>query len=297
MTRGLSPKMKQEENAMAIFTNRATLSYSGGTINSNTVTGELLEVLTITKDAVSDVYADGDIVTYVVTLRNSGAVSLVGVTVTDDLGGYTFDGATVYPLTYEPGSVLYYLNGAAQAAPAVEAGPPLVFSGISVPAGGNATLVYQTRVNDLAPLGAGDTIVNTVTAAGGGIVNPVSASETILARTGADLTISKAICPAVVTDNSRLTYTFVIQNSGNTDAVATDDVIITDVFNPILTDIVVTYNGQVWTEGVNYTYDETTGLFTTLPGISVPAAAFTRNPDGTFTVTPGVATVTVTGTV
>lgn len=282
---------------MAIFTNRATLRYSGGVINSNTVTGELLEVLTVTKDAVSDVYTDGDIVTYVVTLRNTGAAALTDLTVTDDLGGYVFEGETLYPLTYVEGSVLYYLNGTPQAAPDVEAGPPLVISGITVPAGGNATLIYQARVNDLAPLGEGDTIVNTVTVTGGGIAGPVTDSETITAQTGAELTISKAICPAVVTDNSRLTYTFVIQNTGNTAAVATDDVIITDTFNPILTDIVVTYNGETWVEGVNYTYDETTGLFTTLPGITVPAATFTRNPDGTFTVDPGVAVVTVTGTV
>lgn len=282
---------------MAIFTNRATLRYSGGVINSNTVTGELLEVLTVTKDAVSDVYADGDIVTYVVTLRNTGAAALTDLTVTDDLGGYVFEGETLYPLTYAEGSVLYYLNGTPQAAPDAEAGPPLVISGITVPAGGNATLVYQARVNDLAPLGEGDTIVNTVTVTGGGITNPVTDSETITAQSGAELTISKAICPAVVTDNSRLTYTFVIQNTGNTAAVATDDVIITDTFNPILTDIVVTYNGETWVEGVNYTYDEATGLFTTLPGITVPAATFTRNPDGTFTVDPGVAVVTVTGTV
>lgn len=282
---------------MAIFTNRATLRYSGGVINSNTVTGELLEVLTVTKDAVSDVYADGDIVTYVVTLRNTGAAALTDLTVTDDLGGYVFEGETLYPLTYVEGSVLYYLNGTPQAAPDAEAGPPLVISGITVPAGGNVTLVYQARVNDLAPLGEGDTIVNTVTVTGGGIASPVTDSETITAQSGAELTISKAICPAVVTDNSRLTYTFVIQNTGNTAAVATDDVIITDTFNPILTDIVVTYNGEAWVEGVNYTYDEATGLFTTLPGITVPAATFTRNPDGTFTVDPGVAVITVTGTV
>ena len=282
---------------MAIFTNRATLSYTGGTVNSNTVTGELLEVLSVTKDAVSDVYSDGGIATYVVTIRNTGTSSLTGLTVTDDLGGYEFEGTTVYPLTYVEGSVLYYQNGTAQGAPAVTAGPPLVITGITVPAGGNVTLVYQAAVNDLAPLGAGDTIVNTVTVTGPGVLTPVTDSETINARTRAELTISKAICPAVVTDNSRLTYTFVIQNTGNTPAVATDDVIITDTFNPILTDILVTYNGEVWTEGVNYTYDETTGLFTTLPGITVPAATFTRNPDGTFTVTPGVATVTVTGTV
>lgn len=282
---------------MAIFTNRATLSYSGGVINSNTVTGELLEVLSVTKDAVSDVYADGDIVTYVVTVRNTGGAALTGLTVTDDLGGYEFQGETLYPLDYVEGSLLYYLNGVMQAAPPVTAGPPLVITGLTVPAGGNATLVYQAQVNDLAPLGAEDTIVNTVTVTGAGVVTPVTDTETISAVTAANLTISKAICPAVVTDNSRLTYTFVIQNTGNTPAVATDDVIITDTFNPILTDLVVTYNGEPWVEGVNYTYDEATGLFTTLPGISVPAATFTRNPDGTFTVTPGVATVTVTGTV
>ena len=83
---------------MAIFTNRATLSYNGGTINSNTVTGELLEVLSVTKDAVSDVYADGDVVTYVVTIRNTGTSALTGLTATDDLGGYEFEGETVYPL-------------------------------------------------------------------------------------------------------------------------------------------------------------------------------------------------------
>ena len=97
----------------------------------------------------------------------------------------------------------------------IPASPSLVISGITVPAGGNATLVYQARVNDLAPLGEGDTIVNTVTVTGGGIANPVTDSETITAQSGAELTISKAICPAVVTDNSRLTYTFVIQNTGN----------------------------------------------------------------------------------
>ena len=36
---------------MASFTNFATLIYNGGTSNSNTVTGELLETLTLTKTA------------------------------------------------------------------------------------------------------------------------------------------------------------------------------------------------------------------------------------------------------
>ena len=73
---------------MAQFTNFATLSYSGGTTDSNTVTGELLEILSATKSAVAENYTAGDSITYVISLINSGAVALTGLTVTDDLGGY-----------------------------------------------------------------------------------------------------------------------------------------------------------------------------------------------------------------
>ena len=75
--------------------------------------------------------------------------------------------------------------------------------------------------------------------------------------------------------------------------------IVTDTFNPILNPISVTYNGATWTEGVNYTYSETTGEFATLPGqITVPAATYTQDPEsGIITETPGFAIITVTGTV
>ena len=39
---------------MAIFSNQASLSYSGGVTNSNVVTGELLEVLEISKTSVGE---------------------------------------------------------------------------------------------------------------------------------------------------------------------------------------------------------------------------------------------------
>lgn len=283
---------------MAIFTNFATLSYNGGITNSNTVTGEILETVTATKTAVVDEYSSQDNVTYVVTLVNSGGVAINGLTVTDDLGGYAFGTGTVYPLNYTDGSIKYYANGVLQAAPAVTAGPPLVISGINIPAGGNVILVYEAAVTGFAPLDAGAEITNTVTVTGGGLVTPVTATETIGAQETADLTVSKALSPSVVAENGQITYTFVIANTGNTEAVATDSVVLTDTFDPILDPITVTYNGTVWTEGVNYTYDETTGAFATLPGqITVPAATYTQNPDGTWTVTPGIATLTVTGTV
>ena len=71
---------------MASFTNMATLSYNGSQINSNVVTGELRDALTITKTAVSGGYRPGDTVTYVVTLSNTGTAALTGLTLTDDLG-------------------------------------------------------------------------------------------------------------------------------------------------------------------------------------------------------------------
>ena len=96
----------------------------------------------------------------------------------------------------------------------------------------------------------------------------------------------------------QLTYTFVLQNFGNTAATAGDNVILTDTFDPALTGLTVTYNGDAWTEGDNYTYDAATGTFATIAGqITVPAATYTQETDGTYTVTPGTTTVTVTGTV
>lgn len=284
---------------MAIFSNQATLTYNGNTTNSNIAYGEILDVLAATKTSVEGTYSPGDLVTYVVTLRNTGSTTLNGLTVTDDLGAYTQNGTTVTPLTYEAGSVLLFVDGVLQPAPTVTAGPPLVVSGISIPGGSDAVLVYQARANSFAPPAAGGTIINTVNVTGDGLSTPATATETVTAATGPDLTISKSINPTQVVDNDRVTYTFVIQNSGNEPVVATDNAAVTDVFDPILTNLTVTFNGVTWTEGVQYTYDQATGLFTTLPGsITVPAATYTQDPvTGAYTVTPGIATLVVTGTI
>ena len=283
---------------MPTFFNQATLSFNDTIINSNITTGELLEVLSVTKTAVTGTYGQGDVVTYVVSIVNTGATAYTGLTITDDLGAYALGDQTLVPLTLLPDSVRYYAGGVLQPAPTVTAGPPLTISPITIPAGSNATIIYSAQVNSFAPLGTDGTINNTVTVSGGGIT-PLTDTETITAEAAPSLTISKSICPPVVTENGQVTYTFVIQNSGNTEVVATDDAIVTDIFTPILSDLTVTYNGTVWTEGTNYTYDEATGTFTTLPGqITVPAATYTQDPDtGVFTIQPGVSVITVTGTV
>ena len=284
---------------MAIFSNQATLTYNGTATNSNIAYGEILEVLTVTKTAIEGNYTPDSLVTYAVTLRNTGASVLNGITVSDDLGGYTFGGATVYPLTYEDGSATLFIDGVLQAPPAVTAGPPLVFSGISLPGGSDAVLIYQARANAYANPNTDGIITNTVTASATGLTAPITASETVLAATEALLSITKSIFPSQVVDNDRVTYTFVIQNSGNQAVVATDNATINDLFSPILSALTVTFDGTAWTEGVEYNYDETTGLFTTVAGqITVPAATYTQDPvTGQYTLTPGIATLVVTGTI
>lgn len=283
---------------MATFTNQASLTFNDTIINSNIVTGELLDVLSATKTAVNNTYQRNDEVTYAVSISNTGTVPFTNLTLTDNLGAYTSGAITVYPLTYVDGAILYYVNGVLQAEPTAVAGPPLVISGINVPAGGNALVVYTTRTNEFTPSALNSSVINTVTITGGGLTTPIEATETITAAQGADLAITKAISPVPVADNDTLTYTFTIQNFGNTEATATDNIVLTDNFDPILTNLSVASNGVTWTEPTNYTYDETTGLFTTNPGeITVPAATYTVNPDGTITVTPGVTIITVSGTV
>lgn len=283
---------------MAIFTNQATLSYNNTVTTSNVTTGELLEVLSVTKTALDSTYTPGDTVVYVVNLANAGSTAFTGLTVTDDLGAYAFDGGSVSPLDYVDGSLRYFVGGVLQPTPIVTAGDTLVVDGISVPAGGNALLVYEARLNQYAPADVESTITNTASVTGGGLISPISDTATIAAAAAPYLTISKSLCPQTVTENGQLTYTFVLQNSGNTPATAADNAVITDTFDPALSNLTVTFNGTVWTEGVEYTYDEATGLFTTVPGaVTVPAATYNQSESGAWVIVPGTSTLTVTGTV
>lgn len=284
---------------LAQFTNQAQLAYNDSVINSNIAVGEILEVLSVTKTAVGDDYGADSNLTYVISVVNSGATPFNALTLTDDLGAYAFDTSTLVPLTYNEGTVTYYINGILQPVPAVTAeGTNLVISGISVPADGNATIVYEASTNRYAPLETGAEITNTVTLSGGGIT-PVTAEETVTAESEPELSVTKSVSPVPVAENGTLTYTFVIQNVGNTPATADDLAVITDTFNPVLSNLAVTFNGEAWTEPADYTYDETTGVFSSVAGvITVPAATFTQDPaTGVWVTTPGVSTLTITGTV
>lgn len=283
---------------MAQFTNQARLAYNNSVTNSNVAVGEIREVLSAAKTAVREEYGQNDRVTYIVSIVNSGTAALSGISVTDNLGAYTVGAQQVTPLTYSAGTIRYYSDGVLQNAPAVTAGPPLVISNLTVPAGGNVLLIYEAQVNQFAPLGANAAITNQAVVSGTG-VTPVTVTETVTAESEPILSITKSVSPVPVTENGTLTYTFLIQNTGNAAADAAAAAVITDTFNPVLTNLSVTFNGAAWSEGTNYTYSEMTGIFTTVSGqVTVPAATYTQDPaTGVFSINPGVSTLIISGTV
>lgn len=283
---------------MAQFTNQAQIRYGNAVANSNIAVGEILEVLSASKTAVRSTYGQNDSVTYVVSIVNAGTVPVTGLTLSDNLGAYTFGTGSLTPLTYVEGTVKYYVNGTLQTAPAVTETPVFTITGITVPAGGNATIIYEAMVNQYAPLDAGSSIANNANISGGGIT-PITVDEIVRAQTAPLLTITKSISPVPVTENGTITYTFLIQNGGSADADAASGVTVSDNFDPVLTNLTATYNGTPLVAGTDYTYNETSGEFVTTAGrITVPAAAFTQDATtGIWAINPGVGTLVVTGTI
>ena len=285
---------------MATFTNQATLTYNNTRTLSNVTTGQLVEQLTVEKTSLQQTYSAGDRITYVLSLINSGVTDDTALTVTDDLGAFTPTGQTeqIYPLTYDAGSLLVRVNGAPQTSAQVSSEQPLTVTGITVPAGGNVLIAYSAQVNGSAPLESGSTVTNTATVSGETLAEPLTAENTISVNEAPYLTIEKSLSPLSVTSNQSITYTFVISNYGNTAADAAATVSVTDTVAPALSGLTATYNGTAWTEGTQYTYSEASGVFTSGPGaITVPAATFETQPDGTVTAVPGTATLILEGTV
>ena len=163
----------------------------------------------------------------------------------------------------------------------------------------DALLIYEAEPNGYAPPAAGGTITNTASITGNGLTTPLTAQATVAAGETLRLSISKCMSPTSVVENGTVTYTFYLQNSGNTATAAADYVIVTDTFDPILSGLTVTLVGAPLTLGTDYTYYTATGAFATTAGtITVPAAAAAQDAEtGLWRITPGVTKLVITGTV
>jgi len=289
---------------MAIqITNQARLTYtygaSSGSAASNIATTTLEGPLTVRKRVLENSFRAGEELTYILSLANSGGSPLTNVTVSDDLGAYTpVDGtAEVQPLTYV-GPAELYLDGvfSTELTPVVSA-EGVSFTIPAIPAEGTALILYVAAVNDNAVLEADSEIENTVTVTAAGLSEPVTATASITVDDYADVRILKSMSPDPVTDGSTLTYTFTIYNYGNT---AAENVVLTDVFDPAPSNILVTVDGSA-VPATDYSY--TNGELV-LPAagsayeLVIPAATFTQDAEtGAVATNPGVVTVVVSGTI
>lgn len=157
-----------------------------------------------------------------------------------------------------------------------------------------ALIVYEVALTEGAPVAAGDSITNTVTATADGLTDSAQDSFTATAAEYADVTITKTMTPSVV-DGGRIVYTFDIENRGNAEA---ENIVLRDAFDPAPEAITVAVNGTVLPAS-EYSY---VGGVLTVPGafgtpLSLPAAQITRDPTtGDVIITPSALRITVTGT-
>ena len=75
----------------------------------------------------------------------------------------------------------------------------MAISSINVPANSNTVLIYEASVTPYAPLGEHETIENTATISGGGLVAPLNARASIPMEAVPELTIYKSVTPDVIT--------------------------------------------------------------------------------------------------
>ena len=274
---------------MATFFNQATLIFEGAQTLSNITEGAVNSTLTITKAALSLDYERNSLVSYLITITNPTGSTREGVIVNDNLGTFSLGDELITPLDYVDGSAILLTDGVSAPLGATATEGTLTFDPISIAANSSVNIIFTARVNELAPLDVGSTIENTASTE---CIDEGATAE-VGVRSFTSLTIAKAVCPMNVSCGERISYTFIIQNTGNTPA--SDGLIVSDTFTPQLTDLIVTLDGEPF-PATSYTYDEISGVFTTAEGeITVPAAAYTVGEGGVISTTPGVAVLTVSG--
>jgi len=278
-----------------ILNNSATLTYNSGdntgSAASNVVSTSLLDSYSITavKNSANDSFRPSENITYLVTVTNTGTQPLTSVEITDDLGG----GASTL-LAYVANSALV-VDGSNVTAVTPTSTNPLVIPLVNtLQSGESVTVVYVAQVS-AAIADTVETITNTATASAtqggaGAIITSEPTSVTITREDFAQIDIVKAVDKAVISSGDTLTYTFVIENSGNIPAT---NVVITDTLPEgfAITSIESETDGVVTVyDATDYTVDANNTLV--LPvgekTITVPA----RDESGN-----GVVTVTITGTV
>ncbi|SDH65273.1 conserved repeat domain-containing protein/fimbrial isopeptide formation D2 domain-containing protein [Leifsonia sp. 98AMF] len=190
-------------------------------------TTNLLQAFTVTKTADKADVVPGDIVTFTVTVKNTGQVDYTATdpaSFTDDLSAVLDDAS--------------YNNDAT--AGATYAAPTLSWSG-AVAVGDTVTVTYSVTVND--PDTGDKMITNTVVTPPGGDcpAGTDNAACTVQIPSGS-FTVAKAASSQTVTPGGTITYTVTVVNTGKADYTAAEPASFSDDLTNVLDD--AAYNGD-----------------------------------------------------
>lgn len=287
---------------MATIENFATVSYTSGGVTETKVSNlaeiGLESAVSFTKATLGEAYTEESVITYILSIANTSASSISSLRITDDLGTFVSGAIELTPLTYAPPALLL-INGqdvSAQLTVDSSNTQSLVFTFPTLPAGATANIVYRAAVNEYAPLDVASTIVNTAALTSDSDCTDGTATATVTAISGANVSVFKQMSPNPVACGDTVTYTIRIYNYGN---IAAENVVLTDTFNPAPTNVTVSRDGALLTEA-DYTYANgaLTAPAAQASSVSVPQAIFTRDSQtGVVTATPGMVEYVITGTI
>jgi uncharacterized repeat protein (TIGR01451 family)/fimbrial isopeptide formation D2 family protein len=194
---------------IATFT-ALTTTFGLSTTNTVTATGSIPEVTLppITDTATVQVLAPalgvvkssqsegdptvrpGERLTYTIVITNSGDATATGVGVSDTLPAFT---------TFVAGSVTVDPAGGTTGT------PPILASGLVVPAGGAVTVTYAVTV--AIPLTDGVEIINTVAVSSTEVPTQVTSTVTDVVASSHVLSLTKSASPQVIAPGDRVTFT------------------------------------------------------------------------------------------
>ncbi len=255
--------MNNPDTGDKLPTNTATSADPGSTCPPSApapactaVVAVLVPALTITKTASTATTTPGSVVTYTITVADTGQTSYAGPTVTDDLTGVLTGAAYNHDATATGAGTLTYTS------------PALTWTGDLNP-GGTAVITYTVTVNN--PYAGSGTLVNTVTSAAPGSTCPTSGTG------GSQCAVTVGVIAGPLTITAPATANLGAAPPGGTITSSLGTITVTDDRGL----------GVGWTTTVAST-DFTTGNAT--PAETIPAA------DATYTIpaltTTGPATIT-----
>ena len=168
----------------------------------------------------------GDVVTYEITVENTGKVAVDGLTITDTFNGHDKPG----DITKDKETVAGWTNSA-------DGGWTATISKVSLDVGGEVTYTYTYHVADED---AGNTLTNTANIAGDGDDDPEDEAETVTEVENPEVTVDKTYTvtrdgkAVTISDSNPLqvgdeiTYTITVKNNGNVELTG---LTLTDTFN------------------------------------------------------------------